>query len=95
MGVEVALTTPGDGEHFPVAGDKLTMHYTGTLVDGGARFDCSRAKGQPFEFTIGEGEAVDTAYMPVLTPLVFQVRSFEAGTKECCRCHSARQQRSP
>eukprot|EP00466_Bigelowiella_natans_P019393 jgi/Bigna1/46574/estExt_Genewise1.C_50210 len=58
MGVEVEVKTPGDGKHFPKKGDKLSMHYVGTLKKDGSKFDSSRDRGQPFEFTIGVGQVI-------------------------------------
>jgi len=48
----------GDGTNFPQKGDKLTMHYVGTLASNGSKFDASRDRGKPFQFTIGVGQVI-------------------------------------
>ncbi|KAI0674105.1 peptidyl-prolyl cis-trans isomerase [Trametes maxima] len=57
MGVTVEVIHPGDGKTFPRRGDKVTIHYVGTLLDG-KKFDSSRDRGAPFETEIGVGKVI-------------------------------------
>ena len=59
MGVEKKTLTPGDNQNFPKSGDRLTMHYTGTLKNSNGKvFDSSVQKGRPFQFVIGIGQVI-------------------------------------
>merc|ERR1712113_514333 len=57
-GLLLNTTNLGDGKTFPKHGDTLSMHYTGTLVKDGTKFDSSRDREIPFEFVIGEGKVI-------------------------------------
>lgn len=41
----------------PVTGNRITVHYKGTLTDGSV-FDSSYRRGTPFTFRIGQGRVI-------------------------------------
>jgi ketosteroid isomerase-like protein len=55
-GLQYIDTVEGTGES-PTTGQRVTVHYTGTLEDG-KKFDSSLDRGEPFTFAIGVGQVI-------------------------------------
>lgn len=49
---------PESCERKTQRGDKLSMHYTGTLRSDDSKFDSSRDRDSPFQFTLGLGQVI-------------------------------------
>ncbi|KAG0564730.1 hypothetical protein KC19_8G134800 [Ceratodon purpureus] len=56
-GLQKVITTAGDGWESPDIGDEVSVHYTGTLLDG-TKFDSSLDRGTPFTFKLGQGQVI-------------------------------------
>ena len=55
IGVKKRVT---DCDRRSKAGDRLSMHYTGTLHADGSEFDSSITRKEPFVFTLGTGQVI-------------------------------------
>ena len=53
----IAVLRQGTGKQKTKNMDKLTVNYTGTLLDG-TKFDSSLDRGKPFVFTLGTGQVI-------------------------------------
>ena len=55
-GLRYVITQEGQGSN-PIAGNDVSVHYNGTLLDG-TKFDSSYDRGQPFSFSLGKGRVI-------------------------------------
>jgi FK506-binding protein 2 len=56
--VKIEVTRAVECERKSKVGDKIEVHYRGTLQDGGKEFDASYNRGQPLSFVVGRGQVI-------------------------------------
>eukprot|EP00931_Biecheleriopsis_adriatica_P009815 TRINITY_DN110900_c0_g1_i1.p1 TRINITY_DN110900_c0_g1~~TRINITY_DN110900_c0_g1_i1.p1 ORF type:complete len:300 (+),score=49.73 TRINITY_DN110900_c0_g1_i1:36-902(+) len=57
--VAVEMLSPGDGKTYPKPGNRLSIHYVGTLAADGSVFESTREDGGgPFKFQLGTGQVI-------------------------------------
>lgn len=54
-GVLKKVLQEGASDEQPTSGCKVSLHYTGTLLDG-TKFDSSLDRNEPFEFELNKGK---------------------------------------
>jgi len=57
-GVLKEILRSGEGEEGPLTGDTVFVHYVGTLLSDGSKFDSSRDRDDKFEFFLGKGNVI-------------------------------------
>ncbi|SZE99589.1 unnamed protein product [Blumeria hordei] len=56
--VEIQIDHAVECERRTQKGDKVYVHYRGSLKDGGKEFDNSYDRGKPLDFVVGEGHVI-------------------------------------
>lgn len=56
--VTVDVTRAVECDRKTKKGDRIEVHYRGTLQDGGKEFDASYNRGSPLEFVVGQGQVI-------------------------------------
>ncbi|XP_058062773.1 FK506-binding protein 59 isoform X1 [Anopheles bellator] len=64
-GVQKRILQEGTGDETPSKGCTVSLHYTGTLDADGKKFDSSRDRNEPFQFTLGQGSVIKAFDMGV------------------------------
>lgn len=78
-GILKEIKVAGSGSETPWTGDKVFVHYVGTLTDG-SKFDSSRDRADQFSFNIGKTEVIKgwdigVATMKVGEKAVFTIKA--------------------
>ncbi|KAG7131276.1 FK506-binding protein 2 like [Verticillium longisporum] len=63
-GLKIDKTLEVECERKTVKGDRISVHYRGSLQDGGKEFDASYNRGQPFNVKIGAGQVIKGSVDP-------------------------------
>ncbi|KAG7332963.1 hypothetical protein KOW79_003098 [Hemibagrus wyckioides] len=71
-GVLKVVKKEGTGTELPMTGDKVFVHYVGTLLDG-TQFDSSRDRGEKFSFEIGKGQVIKAWDIGVATMRIGEI----------------------
>ncbi|NXU49064.1 FKBP4 isomerase, partial [Turnix velox] len=71
-GVLKVVKKEGSGTESPMIGDKVTVHYTGWLLDG-TKFDSSLDRRDKFSFDLGKGEVIKAWDIAVATMKVGEI----------------------
>ncbi|KAM6147008.1 peptidyl-prolyl cis-trans isomerase FKBP4 isoform 2-T2 [Phoenicopterus ruber ruber] len=71
-GVLKVIKREGSGTESPMIGDKVTVHYTGWLLDG-TKFDSSLDRRDKFSFDLGKGEVIKAWDIAVATMKVGEI----------------------
>ncbi|XP_078272897.1 peptidyl-prolyl cis-trans isomerase FKBP4-like [Rhinoraja longicauda] len=71
-GVLKLVKKEGTGDETPMTGDKVSVHYTGVLLDG-TKFDSSRDRDEYFTFDLGKGQVIKAWDIAVATMKIGEI----------------------
>ncbi len=74
-GLGIEVTNSVECTRKTVKGDKVDMHYRGTLASDGSEFDASYNRGQPLSFELGAGRVIK-GYVTCARPADTMVTAF-------------------
>jgi FK506-binding protein 2 len=72
--VKIEVTRAVECERKSKKGDKISVHYRGTLQDGGKQFDASYDRGQPLDFTVGNGQVIKGCANPTTVGIMMLIK---------------------
>ncbi len=58
-GLKLEMLSEGKPNTAPKPGDRVKVHYTGWLAEGGTKFDSTLDRGKPLEFVLGVGMVIE------------------------------------
>ena len=79
-GVLKEIITEGTGDSCPPVPSKVTVHYTGTLLDGTV-FDSSYDRKEPFVFSLGQGQVIKAWDIGVATMKIGEISMLTCAPK--------------
>ncbi|KAJ6443082.1 FKBP-type peptidyl-prolyl cis-trans isomerase [Purpureocillium lavendulum] len=56
--LKIDVTLPVECDRKTQNGDRVSMHYKGTLAESGKKFDASYDRNQPLTFKLGSGQVI-------------------------------------
>jgi FK506-binding protein 2 len=66
--MKIDVTLAVECERKTQKGDKINVHYRGTLQSNGEKFDASYDRGTPFSFKLGGGQVIKGFVAANITP---------------------------
>ncbi|KAK4229248.1 hypothetical protein QBC38DRAFT_360159 [Podospora fimiseda] len=79
--LQIDVTLPVECDRKTNKGDKISVHYSGTLKSNGQKFDASYDRGTPFQFQLGAGMVIKGWDEGLLDMCIGEKRTLTIGPK--------------